>query len=308
MPCAGYSRAKGKTMKPFLETLSELSPQRFLIADGAMGTMLEACGLDAGTLPESWNLAQPQRVYQVHKAYVEAGAQLILTNTFGANALKLEKSGLRKEGKKIIEEAVGLAKKAAGDRAYVAGDVGPTGALLAPLGECSAARAYEVFAEQVIVLRDAGVDVIVLETFTQLEELRQAAKAAQDLTRIPFIASLTFQNTQKGFRTIMGARVDEAVKAMEETHACAVGSNCNLDAATMAALTKELGEKTGLPLYIKPNAGQPRLREGKTVFVQTPEDFQKAAPELARHGARIIGGCCGTTPEFIKTLTRIRAS
>ena len=176
--------------------------------------------------------------------------------------------------------------------------------MLEPLGELTRAQAYDIFAHQVELLDREGVDLFVIETMTQVEELYEAAHAVKDKSTRPLIVSITFQNTPKGFKTIMGKTLEEVVRVMANTGAEAIGSNCGLDAYQMMELIKQMRTLTDRPLFAKPNAGQPELYNGKTVFKQTPDDFEKVAPMLRQYGAHIIGGCCGTTPAFIERIKK----
>ncbi|MFO7743458.1 MAG: homocysteine S-methyltransferase family protein [Anaerolineae bacterium] len=283
--------------------LSRLRSGDVIVADGAMGTMLQEAGLPPGTPPEGWLLERPEAVVRVHQAYVEAGADLILTCTFGATRPRLERSGLGDRLGEINRRAVEIAREAAGRDGLVAGDIGPTGEFLAPLGRLSYEEAVDIFAEQAEALADAGVDVLYIETMAALEEVRAAVEGAlQAGEGTPVTATLSFDSHG---RTNMGVRPEEAAEALLELGVDALGGNCGatLD-MTLGAVQamREVAPRT--PLIVKPNAGKPRMVEDEVVYDATPEDMAAYARKFVDLRARIVGGCCGSTPEHIAAIAR----
>ena len=283
-------------------------PQRLaaggvLLADGAMGTMLFQRGLKPGEPPESVTLSRPEVLEEIARLYLEAGADLVETNTFGGSPLKLALHGLEPETEAVNREAVRAARRAAGDRAYVVGSCGPSGRLLEPYGDTSADAMHASFRRQMQVLIDAGVDAIGVETMTDLAEARLAIRAAKEVSAaIPVLATMTFDPTPRGYFTIMGVSVEQAAAGLAEAGADAVGSNCGNGIAHMVTIAREFGRHTPLPLVIQANAGLPRSVDGQTVYDETPEYMAEQARDLLALGVSIIGGCCGTTPAHIAAL------
>lgn len=278
-----------------------------LLADGATGTVLQAMGLLGGTPPEVWNIERPDAIRAHHQAYLDAGAQIILTNTFGGNRLRLERgSGLGGRTAELNRVAVGLAKEVAGDRAYVAGDVGPTGELLAPYGALSYEEAVHVFAEQAKALAEGGVDLLWIETMTDLNEARAAVEGARQVTALPIFCSFSFG--RKG-RTIMGVTPAQIVQTLSPMALAGIGANCGegiepvVNAlAQMRAALSQLTSDSRPVLIAKPNAGLPRLENGKTVFDLGPEEMAAQALRFVETGAQVIGACCGSSPAYIAAM------
>jgi 5-methyltetrahydrofolate--homocysteine methyltransferase len=244
----------------------------------------------------------PDEVRAVAAAYVDAGSDVVLTNSFGGSGLKLEKAGLGAKVEEINRRAAELSREAAEERALVFASVGPTGELLRPLGKLSEAETVEAFAEQVRALAAGGPDGLVLETMTDLGEAKAALKAALENSDLPVVACLTFDKGEAGYATMMGVRPQQAAEELTAAGASAVGANCGAGVENMIEIVELMKPATDLPLWAKANAGLPVLEDGKTVFRQTPADFAAAAPGLVEAGARIVGGCCGTTPEHIRAL------
>jgi len=282
-------------------TLVETRP--LVVGDGAMGTQLMARGLAAGRCCELWNVENPQVVQAVQREYVEAGADLLLTNTFGGNPVALARHGLADRTEELNGAAAAIARRAADGRALVVGDIGPTGSLLAPLGELSVAEARDAFRRQAEALVGAGVDAVLCETFQSGDELRAALEAARECTDLPLIASMTFSPEPSGrYRSIMG-EAPEAVVGLAERFACAAcGTNCGQGIETMAPLIGQLADLTDLPVIAQPNAGLPRLVGGRAVYEQAPSVFALHVVRLYESGARIIGGCDGTTAQHVRAL------
>ncbi|WP_330571299.1 homocysteine S-methyltransferase family protein [Marinisporobacter balticus] len=267
---------------------------KFIFFDGAMGTMLQQAGLPIGDLPESYNILHPEIVYDIHKKYIDAGADIITTNTFGANTLKLKNSSYDVE--QIIRNAVSIAKKAACEK-LVALDIGPIGQLLEPIGTLSFDESYEVFKEQVTVGAASGADLILIETLSDLYEAKAAILAAKENCNLPVFCTLTFQ--QNG-RTLTGTDPLTMVHVLEGLGVDALGVNCSLGPKEIRPLVDKITNYASVPVMIQPNAGLPRSKNGETVFDLTPEEFSREIRTMAQSGVSIIGGCCGTNPDFIK--------
>jgi len=285
-----------------MHAILELAKKKTVIFDGAMGTMLMAAGLKAGESPELWNIEKPSLVAEIHRQYYEAGSDAVHTNTFGGNAVKLADRGLAEKTEKINVEAARLAREACPAGKFVAGDIGPTGKLLKPLGDLAIEEAEEAFFRQAQALVKGGVDVVSIETMFSLQEALAALRAAKKLGDVTVIASLTFNRTKKGFFTMMGEGVKQAVSAFEEAGADVIASNCSLGSRDMIDLTKELRAATRRPVLVQPNAGKPETQKGVTFYRQTPAEFAQDCREIRSSGADMIGGCCGTNPEFIRCL------
>ncbi|MEW6696916.1 MAG: homocysteine S-methyltransferase family protein [Bacillota bacterium] len=274
--------------------------KEILVIDGAMGTLLQQRGLPAGWCPEEWNLSQPGLVKEVHTLYLEAGADIITTNTFGAIELKLADYGFGHRVREINHAAVNLAKEAA--RPYgglVAGSVGPLGKFLQPLGTMTFDEAYGQFFEQCRALAEAGVDLILFETFGDIGEMRAALIAAADAGDVPVVASFTFDETG---RTFTGTDPETAAVVAERLGAAAIGVNCSVGPGELVQVVQKLTQSTNLPILVSPNAGMPEMVEGRTVFRETPQMMADYAARFVEYGASILGGCCGTTPEHIKAI------
>jgi len=279
-------------MHPLLERLSR-GP---MVSSGAVGTMLQSKGLPPVTTFEEYNLSHPEAVAEIHSAYCEAGAEMIGTNTFGANPLKLKKAGLADKAYRLNYEGARIARKAAPKDIFVFAAIGPSGEFLAPLGEIAPEEMYEVYKSQIRALVEGGVDILSLRTFTDLEELKIALRAAKENAKLPVIASMTFDLGQKGFRTMMGVDVKASVEGMVEAGAEVIGSNCGRGMEEMVPLMKEMRNYYQGNLTAQPNAGLPQLIEGKARYTQSPEEFASWVPSLLEAGVNLIGGCCGTTP------------
>jgi len=287
---------------PFMQAVRE----RVLVLDGAMGTMLQERGLKAGQSPEELNLTAPEIVAGVHAAYLEAGADILVTNTFGGSCEKLSHYGLGDRLVEINQKAVQIARQVAGDRAYVAGSIGPTGRFVEPVGDLSFDRTADIFREQARALIDAGCDLITLETFLDIKEIRAAVIAIRELSpEIPVIAMLTFE--EKG-RSVLGSPPEAAAITLEAVGASIIGSNCGLGVEGIYEILRAMRSVTALPLICQANAGLPVLKEGKTVFPGTPEDMAAYHDRLIELGVRVIGGCCGTTPLHIAAMQQALAS
>lgn len=276
-----------------------LEGKRHLLFDGGMGTMLQAAGLKAGAAPELLNLSDRQAIERVHAAYVEAGAEVITTNTFGANALKLGDAAQVEE----VYAAAVAAARAAGAR-YVAGDIGPLGALLRPLGTVSFDEAYREFARMARAAEEAGADLIVIETMTDLAEMRAAVLAVKEQTCLPIFATMTFEADG---RTFLGTPPEVAAVTLDALGADVIGINCSLGPAEIHPFVQRMLGVTAKPVMVQANAGLPHVEDGQTVYSIGPEEYAAAVAEMVTDGVGVIGGCCGTTPAYTELLARIVA-
>jgi 5-methyltetrahydrofolate--homocysteine methyltransferase len=289
------------------DIISRLKSGRVIVADGATGTMLQAAGLPAGTPPERWVLENPAPLLNLQRAYVEAGSDLIVTCTFGGNRTRLERAGLADRLVEVNRRAVQIAREAAGDRAYVAADVGPTGEFLAPLGEMTHGQAVDIFAEQAAVLAEAGVDVLYIETMFDLNEMKAAVQGLQRAGGgIPIFATFSFDT--RG-RTNMGVRPEQAAETLHASGVAAFGANCGATLEMTAGVIAEMHKVAPEAILIaKPNAGKPRMVGRETVYDATPEDMAEYAKRFVALGARVVGGCCGSTPEHIHAIAEAAKS
>lgn len=284
-------------MHPTLEKLLAGGP---VVTDGAWGTQLQLRGLPVGECPDPWNLSKPEKVEEVARAYIEAGSRIILTNTFGANRYILERPGFANQTGEINRAGVAISKRAAGDKAMVFASVGPSGKMVM-MGEVSEDDLRAAFVEQTRQMAIAGADGIVIETMADLAEAKIAVSAAKE-TSLPVVACMTFDSGANHDRTMMGVTPEQAVEGLTEAGADAIGSNCGHGIAGFVAICRRLKAATSLPIWIKANAGLPQMKDGKTVYTQTPAEFASFVPELLEAGASFLGGCCGTSPEFIKSV------
>ncbi len=287
-------------MRPLLD---RLCAGETVLADGAMGTMLFQRGLESGACPEALNLSRPELLADVARAYLESGAEIIQTNTFGGSALKLAMYDLDGQVAEINRAAVAAVRAAVGERAYVSGSCGPCGKLLKPYGDTEPEEVYASFRAQIAALVEAGVDLLCIETMIDLGEATQALRAARDVSAtIPILATMTFDRTPRGFFTIMGVPVAQAVTGLRDAGADVVGSNCGNGIETMVEVAREFRQHSDAELVIQSNAGMPETRDGELVYTETPEFMAAQARALVDLGVSVIGGCCGTTPEHIRAM------
>jgi len=275
-----------------------------IIFDGAIGTMLQGEGLSPGECAELWNMQRPEVVQKIHRAYFEAGAQVVETNTFGANRIKLASYGLEARTRELNYRGACLAKEVTPDGCFVAGSVSPTGRFLKPLGDLTFSHLVEIYEEQIGALMEGGVDILCIETMMDPEETAAAIQAARRVCPLPVAATLTFNLDRVGFRTVMGVSPEAAIRRLEEAGADVIGSNCGKGMEEMILLMREMRSLTSIPLLAQPNAGLPQLLEGKATWTQTPEDFARRVPELLATGVSAVGGCCGTTPAHIRLMAK----
>jgi len=288
------------------EEIKEQLNSRTLLLDGAMGTMLQLNGLKSGECSEGWNISHSQIVQKIHQEYIQAGTDIILTNTFGANRIKLRSFGREINILKINETAVNIAKDAIekerslGKRIFVAGSLGPTGKILEPYGDLKVSEVYKNYKEQAVILGTAGVDLIILETFYDLEEIRAALKAVKENTGLMVIASMTFD---KNLKTIYGVDPERAVIVLENEGADGVGANCGTGPEVLYKVLKMMKKVSKTYLTVEPNAGMPELVKGEVVYPASPKKMADYTEKFLKLGLNLIGGCCGTTPSHIKAMS-----
>lgn len=279
--------------------LSTLLRRKVFIMDGAMGTMLQNCGMQPGMCPEWFGVENSALLEEIHSQYVEAGADIIETNTFGGNGYKLQAYGLQDRVRDINAAAVVSAKRVARGKALVAASIGPTGKLLQPLGDVSFDDLFQVFGQQIRACADAGADIISIETMTDIGEMRAAVIAAREVCSLPVIAHMTYEPDG---RTLMGTDPLTAMIILEALGPLAIGANCSGGAGELLPVIEQMGRRSDIFLSVEPNAGLPVLIDGCTRFPDTPENMAEQALRLREAGANIIGGCCGTTPEHIQAI------
>ena len=284
------------------ELIERLVTGGVVITDGAWGTELQAHGLEVGACPDQWNLSHPELVEEVAHAYVEAGSQIILSNTFGANRFTLDRYHLAEQAAEINRAGARISCRAADRRAKVFASIGPTGIMLM-MGETSPDEVRAAFAEQARALAEGGADGIVLETFSDPAELLLGVAAAKE-TGLPVVACMVFDSGKDHDRTLMGTTPEQAAEKLTEAGADCVGSNCGQGIEGFVSITRRLHAATDRPIWIKANAGLPEIIHDRAVYAQTPGKFAKVVPDLLAAGASFVGGCCGTTPEFIRAVKK----
>lgn len=288
-------------MNKFLERLQS---GKILIANGATGTNLHKMGLQPGIAPEDLVLDQPELILKLESAFAAAGSDILLTCTFGGTRLRMKDSKYAERVSEVNTRAVELARKAAAVRSgiLVAGSIGPTGLLMKPYGPLTPDEAFAAFTEQVQGLVAGDVDLLVIETMFAYDEADSAFKAARSLTDLPIVVSFSYD---RGVRTMMGVKPAEMIKRYKEMGAALVGANCGTSLENMEKVVQEYAAaEPGFPLWIKPNAGLPRLLDGNTVFDVTPEQMAEFARKYVVLGARVVGGCCGNTPEHLAAIAK----
>ena len=277
-----------------------------VITDGAWGTQLQTRGLAPGEVPDLWNLSHPKEVAAVARAYVEAGSDIILTNTFGANRFRLQDGGLADKVSEINRAGVTLSREAAGRDALVFASVGPSGKLLMS-GDVTEDELCAAYAEQAEALKDAGPDGLVLETFQDLDEI-EIAIAEMKATGLPVVASMVYDSGKDLDRTMMGTTPEQAAAGLIAAGADVVGANCGQGISGFVSICARLKAAAGdVPVWIKANAGLPTMKDGKAIYALDAETFTRQVPAVIAAGASFIGGCCGTSPEFIRQIRRLVA-
>lgn len=282
--------------------MKKLNQQKILVSDGAWGTMLQAKGLKPGDCPEEWNVSHPDEVRSIAEAYFEVGSEIVLTNTFGGSPFKLANYGFKERTGEFNRIGAQLSKQAAGKENIVAASVGPTGHFLAPLGTVTEKEMIENFSVQIKALSEGGADAILIETMADFGEAIAAVKAARENCDLPVIVTMTFEKGKQGYRTMMGTTIEQAAVTLDKSGVDMLGTNCGNGIEQMVEIISEMRQHTDKFLVAHPNAGLPKLVEGKTVFDQSPEDMANYIPDLIKAGANIIGGCCGTGPDHIKAI------
>ena len=284
--------------------LSSIIKGEIFVADGAIGSFLIEKGFKAEDSLEKLNLSNPLLLTEIAQLYLKSGAEIVQTNTFGASPIKLEMYSLKDKTEEINRQAVKAVRAGVKNNAYISASVGPCGKLLQPYGDIDPESVYDSFKIQIKVLAEAGSDIICIETMMDVEEMNIAVKAAKDVVGndLPIVVSMTFNNTPKGFFTIMGTNIKAAVKKMELSGADIIGSNCGNGIDNMIKIAKEFKENTTLPIIIQSNAGLPLYNNEKISYPESPDFMAEKAKLLAGLGVNIIGGCCGTTEKHISKI------
>lgn len=282
-------------------SIYDLIKTRTVLFDGAMGTELMKRGFPQGVCPEEWNISRPEALKEIHRSYYEAGADAVSTNSFGANRIKLASHGLEDRCHELNLAAARLAGEVRPAGKFVIGDIGPTGKFLKPQGEYTEAAFEEAFAAQAEGLAAGPVDFFLIETMFDLREALCAVRGLRRVSTLPVFVSMTFNRTRRGFFTLMGDSVARCVEAFETMGVPVFGANCTLTGSDLADCIDGIRKMTSKPLIAQPNAGNPELTGGhEVVYSQAVADFVKDVPKLIKSGANIVGGCCGTNPEYIR--------
>jgi len=283
----------------------KLKEGKVLVSDGAWGTYLHAKGLKAGECPELWNIDHKNEILEIAKSYVDAGSDMIETNSFGGSSIKLKEYGLANKAYELNYAAAEISRIAAGNNTHVLGSIGPTGKMLM-MGDVTEQELYDSFKEQAMALAKGGANAIVIETLTDIEEAVIAVKASKENTSIEIICTMTFSRSPEGkFFTMMGVTPEIMVNRLLGAGADIIGANCGNGAEIMIDIVKEIRVfNRSVPILIHANAGMPVYDDGKTVYPETPEETVSFLPELISAGVNIIGGCCGTSPEHISAIKK----
>jgi 5-methyltetrahydrofolate--homocysteine methyltransferase len=289
-----------------MERFWQLLRKRTILLDGGLGTELIRKGLPQGACPELWNLEKPEVLKEIHSSYFDAGSDAVSTNSFGGNRIKLSSHKLEERCFELNFVAARLAVEARPEGRFVAGSMGPTGKFLKPQGEYEERDFEEAFAIQAEGLTEGGVDFLLIETMYDLREALCALKGARSVSPLPVFVTMTFNRSPRGFFTLMGNSVRQCLRELEENGAVVLGANCTLNSADMADLVRDMRREISLPLLAQPNAGQPLLSEGdKVTYSQDVDDYVRHMPLIIAYGANIIGGCCGTNPDYIRRMAEL---
>lgn len=279
-----------------------------LLLDGAMGSILISRGFDGSEAAELWNLRHPDIIRQIHQDYFDAGADVASANTHGACSIKLKKMGLDDHVEKLNRTAVRLAREASGPNHYVAADVGALGEMLQPSGPIAVEEAVDSFTEQAGILDDEGIDLFLIETVFDLNVGLAAIKAIRSVSKKPIFCSLTFKKMKKGFFTLYGNTPEQSMKSLADAGASAVGANCSMGSRTMVELAREIRRHAPVPVIIQPNAGMPEAGpDGSAVYPENTHEYSENIRQIKQLGVEIVGGCCGTTPDYIRAIRNILA-
>ena len=283
-----------------------LDKENILVSDGAWGTFLQKKGLAPGECPELWNLTRADDVLDIARSYVDAGSDLIETNSFGGSQFKLALYGLGDKVYEINKAAAEISRKAAGDKCLVMGSIGPTGKMIIT-GDVTYDELYEAFKVQAMALEEGGADALVSETMSDMEEAFAAVRASRDNTKCEVICTMTFEKSgEDSYHSMMGVTPTQMVQEMKATGVHVLGANCGNGIKDMVGIVKEIRrEDAYIPILVHANAGAPIYEDGETIFPETPEQMGRYVGDLLSAGANIVGGCCGTSPEHIKELSRL---
>ncbi|MFX1426641.1 MAG: homocysteine S-methyltransferase family protein [Promethearchaeota archaeon] len=277
---------------------------KVILFDGAMGTELIKRGLKPGKVPDLLNIENPDSIINIHKSYYNAGSDMCQSNTFGSTPLNLRNHKIEDQIQEIIEKAIDNIQKACPPGRLIVGDIGPTGVFRPPVGNASSEEWYSSFKTQTELMKD-GVDLFHIETISDLEEILTAVHAVKSVSKKPLIASITYKKTKRGFFTIMGDSLEKCVKALENENVDVIGANCTIGSKDMLDLAKDIKNLTDVPISVKPNAGQPRIEGSKTFYEQPITEFVNDIQQMIKLGVKIVGGCCGTTPETIREIRKV---
>ena len=286
--------------------ISELvNTGKLLTSDGAWGTYLFKKGLASGSCPEEWNLSHSDEVYEIAKSYIEAGSDIISTNSFGSNLFKLSQYNLQEKLSEICQTSAEISRKAAGEEKYVMASLGPTGKFLI-MGDVTSEELYNSFKQQAIAFEKGGANAVCIETFYALDEAEQAITAVKENTSLEVICTFTFDKTDYGFKTLMGITPQQMTESLVICGADIIGANCGSGFEDMIEIVKKIREVSErIPIIIQANAGMPVIENEQLIYSETPDKIKEIVPRLIDAGANIIGGCCGTTPEHIKVISEI---
>jgi len=281
--------------------------KRTVLLDGGLGTELMKRGLPSGTCPELWNIKNPEAVKEVHRSYFEAGSDAVMTNSFGGSKIKLASHGLDDSCHELNFAAAKLAREVKPEGRFIGGSIGPTGKFLKPQGEFTEQDFEQAFAVQARALIMGKVDFLLIETMFDLREALSALRGIRMVSSEALVfITITFNRTPRGFFTLMGQSVGQCVQELEANGVPVIGSNCTLSSSGMADLIKDMRSRTSLPLIAQPNAGQPELSESnEVVYTQSLKDYVSYIPRLIENGANVVGGCCGTNPDYIRRMAEI---
>ncbi len=278
---------------------------KVILFDGGMGTEIFKRGIKPGMLPDLLNIEKPEVISEIHKAYFDAGSDMVQTNTFGSSYLNLKKYRLEERIKEINQSAIKNINAVRPNGKLIVGDVGPSGYFKSPVGKVTPEEWYESFLKQAEIL-EMGVDLWHIETISDIDEMKAAIDAIKKVSSKPIISSMTYKRTKRGFFTIMGDSLEKCIKTQEESKVDVIGSNCTLGSLDMIDLLKEMKKCTELPISIKPNAGQPRVESNGQIYYDQPvEEFVNHIYKMIEIGVKIVGGCCGTSPKTINQIKKL---